>query len=244
MAALIVQMDAIEGSLVEADSRLRFFHATYNRTTHQVWDEIEQGTFSDNAWAERWDVAFAELYLAALDRWQAGESTPRPWLVAFDASRSRLAPLRHVLLGMNAHINYDLPQALLEVISDADFDDPALLARRSADNQHIDTILAARVAAEDEHLAEEELPGDRTWIDAVLSPLNRFGTKRFLRESRRKVWHNTRALAQARRAGPDAYAARLADLEELAAAKVSTLLEPGHVLLRLARSGFGVELKE
>ena len=29
-----------------------------------------------------------------------------------------LPPLRHVLLGINAHINYDLPQALLAVISD------------------------------------------------------------------------------------------------------------------------------
>jgi hypothetical protein len=244
IAAVIAEMDAIEVSLVAAQSRLRFFHSTYNRTTHAVGDEVARGGFADNAWAERWDVAFADLYLEALRSWQAGQSTPTPWLVAFDASRSRLAPLRHVLLGMNAHINYDLPQALLAVISDGDFDDPELLARRASDHRHIDTILAARVAAEEGILAADELPRDRTWVDSVIAPLNRFGTKRFLRESRTKVWRNTRTLARARRAGSEEYIARLAELEELAAAKVATLLEPGHVLLKLARSGFGVELPQ
>ena len=39
--------------------------------------------------------------------------------------RRRRHPCVHVLLGINAHINYDLPQALLAVISDDDFADPA-----------------------------------------------------------------------------------------------------------------------
>jgi hypothetical protein len=46
-----------------------------------------------------------------------------------------------VLLGMNAHINYDLPQALIAVISDEQFDDPALLARRESDHRAIDQVL-------------------------------------------------------------------------------------------------------
>ena len=53
---------------------------------------------------------------------------------------------------MNAHINYDLPQALLAVITDEEFDDAALLARREADHQAIDDVLASRVAAEDDEL--------------------------------------------------------------------------------------------
>ena len=44
----------------------------------------------------------------------------RPWRLAFDAP-AELPALRHVLLGINAHVNYDLPQALLAVISDEDF---------------------------------------------------------------------------------------------------------------------------
>ena len=60
-----------------------------------------------------------------------------------------LPPLRHVLLGINAHVNYDLPQALLAVISDDDFTDPVLIGRRQRDHERIDAVLASRVADED-----------------------------------------------------------------------------------------------
>src|SRR5450759_836696 len=69
---------------------------------------------------------------------------------------SASGPLRHVLLGMNAHINFDLPQALLAVISDDEFSDPALLARREADHRRIDDVLSARVSAEDDELRRLE----------------------------------------------------------------------------------------
>ena len=75
---------------------------------------------------ERWDVAFANLYLSALDaelsdaehpqavksdtEFSEAGRVPRPWRLAFAASPD-LPPLRHVLLGINAHVNYDLPQA-------------------------------------------------------------------------------------------------------------------------------------
>jgi hypothetical protein len=145
-----------------------------------------------------------------------------------------------VLLGMNAHINYDLAQSLLAVISEAEFDDPELLARRHADHEHIDQVLVARVGAEDTEL--EALSGPRSRTDRLLQPLNRLATKRFLRESRAKVWANTRLLDSARRAG--AYAARLAELERLAAARVADLMAPGQVVLKLAVKGFGVRLPD
>ncbi len=76
----------------------------------------------------------------------------------------------------------------------------------------------------------------------MLTPLNRLGSKRFLRESRQKVWHNTMELQQARVAGADAYQVRLAELELLSAARIADLLAPGQVILRLAVAGFGVTL--
>ena len=79
-------------------------------------------------------------------------------------------------------------------------------------------------------------------LDRLLRPFNRLGTQRFLREARVKVWANAIALNRARRQGPDAYAARLAELEELSAAKVADLQAPGQVLLKLAATGFGVRL--
>ncbi len=82
----------------------------------------------------------------------------------------------------------------------------------------------------------------RTLTDRLLQPLNRLSSKRFLRESRMKVWHNTVELQEARLIGPEAYGVRLGELEVLSAARIADLLAPGQVLLRLAVAGFGVTL--
>ena len=80
----------------------------------------------------------------------------------------------------------------------AEFDDAVLVAKRGEDHKHIDTVLAARVAAEDDELKKLELPGQRTLLDKMLTPFNRLGTKKFLREARTKVWANARTLDGAR----------------------------------------------
>jgi hypothetical protein len=236
---LIARMaDLLEPLQADGDQR-RYFHATYQRTTIAVAGEIKRGGFADAEWVERWDVAFADLYLEALEASLAGRRPTRPWDIAFGAP-ANLPALRHVLLGMNAHINYDLPQALLAVITDGQFDDAALLARREADHRAIDEVLASRVSAEDDELTR--ISGPTPLLDRLLRPFNRLGTQRFLREAREKVWANTIALSHARRQGPGAYAALLAQLEELSAAKVAALQAPGQVLLKLAATGFGVRL--
>jgi len=230
-------------ALIPASDPLRFFHSTYTRTTIAVRDELRAGGFADNEWVERWDVAFASLYLDALDLWLRGETPTGPWQIALDATKGpHLPPLRYVLLGMNAHINFDLPQALLAMISDQEFDDAELIQKRAADHRHIDGLLASRVAAEDQELKKVELPGDRTLLDRLLTPFNRLGTKRFLKEARAKVWSNARKLAEARREGPVALQTRLAALERLSQERVADLNRPGQVLLELSRNGFGVLL--
>ena len=236
---LIARMAALLESLQATGDQRRYFHATYQRTTLAVAGELRRGGFTDAEWVERWDIAFADLYLDALRAALAGHRPARPWEVAFSAP-AELPPLRHVLLGMNAHINFDLPQALLAVITDEQFDDAALLARRESDHRAIDNVLASRVAAEDDELASISGPGST--LDRLLRPLNRLATQRFLREAREKVWANAIVLSRARRQGPDAYARVLRQLEELSAAKVTALQAPGQVVLKLAATGFGVRL--
>jgi hypothetical protein len=242
IGALVRRMEGLLEPLEARGDPARFFLATYLRTTRAVAEELARGGFRDPAWVERWDVAFADLYLDAIEDAEAGRRPPGPWAVAFGAGAGAdgVAPLGHVLLGMNAHINYDLAQSLLAVIPSRDFDDPGVLADRHADHEHIDQVLVARVGAEDSEL--EALSGPRSRTDRLLQPLNRLATRRFLRESRAKVWANARLLDAARRAGPQAYADRLAELERLAAARVADLMAPGQVVLKLAVKGFGVRL--
>jgi hypothetical protein len=235
--SVVREMQSRLDGLTPEESYLREFLGTYQRTTLAVGKAVDGGAFEDPEWVERWDVTFAELYLAALDAHLSGGTPSRPWRLAFDAPPG-LPALRHVLLGINAHVNYDLPQALLAVISDEEFTDPSQMARRRRDHERIDGVLASRVAAEDDVLSAQGKP----LVDRVLQPLNRLSSKRFLKEARIKVWLNTAELQQARLAGKQAYAVRLAELEVLSAARIADLLAPGQVLLRLAVAGFGVVL--
>jgi hypothetical protein len=95
------------------------------------------------------------------------------------------------------------------------------------------------VAAEDVEISARSV---RTLLDRLMRPINRWASRRFLKEAREKVWGNTLELWRAKSVGADAYATRLAELEVLSAAKISDLLLPGHVLLRLAVAGFGISL--
>jgi hypothetical protein len=242
---LLERMAALLAPLEESEDPRRHFLATYRRTTVAVHKALLDGHFLDAAWVERWDVVFASLYLDALEQWNRGEQPPGPWAVAFESAKDqRVPPLRHVLLGMNAHINYDLPQALIAAISDEEFQDADLVAKRGIDHERIDAILASRVDAEDVELQRVETPGDRTRLDRMLKPFNQAATKRFMKESRRKVWRNAVALSAARIEGPAVLKARLAELEELSRRRIEDLRVPGQVLIKLAVRGFGVELPE
>jgi Family of unknown function (DUF5995) len=241
-ATIGILLDAMQHRLASLSGRqvaARDFLSTYLRTTAAVAEAIEASTFQDPAWVERWDLEFAGLYLDALDAHLSEEGRPsRPWRLAFGAAPD-LPPLLNVLLGVNAHINYDLPQALLAVITDAEFSDPSLLARRHRDHEQIDAILSGRVAAEDAEISARSV---RTTLDRALRPINRWASRRFLKEAREKVWQNTLQLWRAKSVDERTYATRLAELELLSAAKISDLLAPGHILLRLAVAGFGVSL--
>jgi hypothetical protein len=238
--ALVARMATLLAQLEDDGDPGRFFLGTYLRTTTAVGAALDRGLFEDPDWVIGWDVDFAELYLAALEAHRrAPASVAAPWRLAFGADPG-LPPEAHVLLGMNAHINYDLPQSLIRMIGPADFGSADVLARRGGDHERIDDVLASRVGAEDVEL--ERAGGRRTRLDRALAPVNRRASRLFLRESRRKVWANTAVLHRARTRGPAAYAAALADLEAASAARVADLLRPGPVLLRLAVHGFGVTL--
>lgn len=240
---LVSVMEDMQARLDASGDQRRHWHGVYRRGTIAVRDEIRRGGFLDAAWLERWDLVFADIYLNAMERWDCGQVPSGPWQVAFEAALDpAIPPLRHVLLGLNAHVNFDLPQALIAVISDEEFDDPEVMRRRFTDHKHVDDVLTVRVASEDRQIADAERAGDRSLADRLLVPLNRAGSKKFLKEARAKVYSNARLLSAARSNGPDALASRLAELEELCRDRVADLRAPGQVLLKLTFRGFGVVL--
>jgi hypothetical protein len=220
--------------LPAASAHRRTFLETYLRTTEAVGQAVAVDRFEDSGWVRRWDVTFAGLFLAAHDADSSGGPVPRPWRLALTADPA-LPPLVHLLVELNAHVNWDLPQALLAVLDDGDLGSEALVASRQRDHTRIDEVLAAQTMAEGRRL-------DGRLASRLMLPVKTWLTHRFLPRAREQAWHNVLVLAEARRRGPEAYAEGLCDLDALTSAKVTELLDPTGVLARVAVRGFGVAL--
>lgn len=93
----------------DRDDRRAYFAALYALMTATVAADVEQGLFDDGPRMERFACNFAARYLAASEAIAAGGAAPSCWVVASDAAGHwRPIILQHLLLGMNAHINFDL----------------------------------------------------------------------------------------------------------------------------------------
>jgi len=95
------------------------FALAYLRTTQTYqWAAVQPDHFADVAWVNHYDAVFAKYYFRSYDEYVAGRRTsvPEAWLTAFDASASRaVSGSGNLLLGMNAHVNRDLPFVLAAI---------------------------------------------------------------------------------------------------------------------------------
>lgn len=92
------------------------FALTYLRTTEEYRRAVTTpGFFADPSFVNHEDAVFAGYYFRAHDAWHAGRGAdvPGAWRVALDAAdRGSVSGLGDMLLGINAHINRDLPYVL------------------------------------------------------------------------------------------------------------------------------------
>src|SRR5687767_7404122 len=113
---VLAQLDEVIHRTRQESSRLGYFATLYRNVTLKVKEGINAGVFEDGTRMEQLDVTFANRYLEALDSFQKGRQTSKCWLKAFNTA-ANWPPiiLQHLLVGMNAHINFDLGIAAQEV---------------------------------------------------------------------------------------------------------------------------------
>lgn len=230
----LARMGALLPPMVEANDGRRHLVAVWMRTSAAMRRELETATlggFEDPGWAARWIVASEDRRLEAVERWTTEGSAPGPWqAVSAAATGDAPSPWHLVLLALAAHLDYDLPQALLDVLPDDAFDDDDLVALRVRDHAHLDHVLLAHLEVERPLL---RAPGG---LDLRIH-------ERMLREARPRVWETARVLSDARRRGPAALKARVDELGERSALQVDQLRTVRRTRFRLARPSLGVALE-
>ena len=110
---VIRAMQAIDAICADGDG-LRWFNRLYLGVTQAVKARVDAGGFQDGAWMAALDVQFAGLYFGALRSALSGGTAPRCWMVLLERRNwTALARIQCALAGVNAHINHDLPMAIV-----------------------------------------------------------------------------------------------------------------------------------
>jgi len=88
-----------------------YFNSIYFIVTRELQKERNKSQYSYPHCLERMIVEFANMYLDALSE-NSHHQSPLPWQDLFNFEGK---PTTHLLLGMNAHISYDLPISLYRI---------------------------------------------------------------------------------------------------------------------------------
>jgi hypothetical protein len=164
----------------------------YRLMTVNVLAELDQEAFADPDWVRLLLHRFADYYFDALTAYEKRPSVAPPvWQAAFDGARSteNLA-LQVLLLGVNAHINYDLVLTLVDMLQPewATLTD-AQRAQRYADHCHINEVIGCTIDVVQDQIIEPSSPA-MDIVDTLFGPLDEWLTSRLITNWREEVWQN------------------------------------------------------
>lgn len=227
--AVIARLSAIEGSARPSDGVVCFARL-YREVTESVGAELAQRRTAETPFLERLDVGFAGLFFSALDAYEEGAATvPSAWVPLF-AHRSRrgVAPLQFVLAGVNAHINRDLPVALVASCGESGLD---IFGEASdhATYQRVDVLLGQV----EQRVKDLYLTGWLRTIDRLIHRIHRLDDVVAMWDvtrARDAAWTNGRTL-WGLRASPDLAADFLDALDRMVGLASRGLLLPADSLL-------------
>lgn len=146
------------------NDRRAVFLTVYARVTREVANGIDRGEFENPEWVAEYLVTFADFYRRALLDFETGtmESLPGPWRFFFRATGTDdTLVVQSAVLGINAHVNYDLALALQTVGIDHD------RVTKYKDHRRINAILWRLVDETLDRLAKRYAPGIATIADAT-----------------------------------------------------------------------------
>jgi hypothetical protein len=154
-------MTAIDATCATGDG-LKWFNGLYLQVTQAVEARVATGSMGDGAWLALLDVEFAKLYFSALAGALSGGAVPDCWQVLFDRRNDvEAARIQFALAGINAHINHDLAEAIVNtcVLSGSvPADDSVHYSDYTALNSALDSLIDAAKKELNVRLLGDALP--------------------------------------------------------------------------------------
>lgn len=187
---VIDRMESLAQQWEQRSDRRCFFLRCYALMTGNMLKAIEQGQFHDPRWVGQLLRHFADYYFLALEAYECrAVETPLVWRMAHDAALAQdTQVVQDLLLGINAHINYDLVLTLVDMLEPEWAQlSPEQRRQRYEDHCHVNTIIAATI----DSVQDQVITPDSRWLGAVdwaLGSVDEHLAARLIRRWREEVW--------------------------------------------------------
>jgi hypothetical protein len=166
------------------------FLSCYTMMTRNMLRSIQAGGFHDPIWVNQLLEHFAGYYFNALNSHDnEADSCPAVWKVTLKTAKNNSArAVQHLLLGVNAHINYDLVLALCDML-EHEWDNLSSKERalRYSDHCRINQIIADTID-EVQDLVLERYSPPMDIVDKAFGRLDEWLISRLLTRWRDQVW--------------------------------------------------------
>ncbi|MBI1297591.1 hypothetical protein GC175_21850 [bacterium] len=178
-----------------ADDKALFLRC-YFLMTSNMFSAVETRQFDDPVWVHNLLHHFADYYFDALHLYEQDvSSAPLVWQFAHDAACSPgVSALQKLLLGINAHINYDLVLAVTDMLT-AEWHDHTAVQRASRynDHCHVNQIIGQSIDAVQDQVLGPAMPMMELF-DRLLGPVDEILISRLITAWRENVWRNAAGL--------------------------------------------------
>jgi len=157
--------------------------------TGNMLEAIEEGYFQDSEWIRTLLHCFADYYFRALHCYDCGDPVTRVWKDAHQLTLGEnIHNLQRLLLGINAHINYDLVLTLRDMLQ-TEWDS---LSTEQREARYLDHCLVNQVIGASIDQVQDDIlePGEPVLaiMDRLLGRVDEYLVSRLIRKWRQEVW--------------------------------------------------------
>jgi hypothetical protein len=171
------------------------FATTYLELTHELRDTLRTRPrfFSDSKYLYVEDALFANVYINTLNAYARGQPIPPAWQIAFDTARSSdVNAAQDMLLGINAHVQNDMPFVLAAL-----GERTRTAASRKPDHDKMNEILDAAYERVVRQIEDRFDPVVAT-TNARWTFADDYAGLEMVKEWREQVWRNAERLLAAK----------------------------------------------
>ena len=181
--------DLLRDMQQRSDGRSAFLQC-YSLMSGNMASASREGAFHDPEWMQHFIAHFANYYFQALDQYEADKRTaPSVWVLAHDtALHTTCSAVQKLLLGINAHINYDLVLTLVDLLEpEWEQLDRSRRRERYEDYCTVNGIIAQTIDSVQDLVLETCSP-EMALVDIALGRMDEWLISRLITSWRDEVW--------------------------------------------------------